>query len=515
MLYLDQYQQGVNLKVAREMRGLGLGVVALIGLSGLVVWLDLHGFLAQELEFLGAKALVARYGPEPRMQAIGFVFPPLLVYGAFAVASPITLHVLLGALLVGFLARSMAQIPVARIWRWGWMVLMLSHPALAFTLVLSPSWIVTTLLLMWCVPRLLALDGPQPPSPSASLPLGIALGIIGLGLALLMLVRHEAWSLVPLVGILVWLVYRHEPGRFQLAALVLTLFLSVVFIASWLYVNWLFTDNAWYFLQSAYSGGRIPGTESLVRQRGFLSSWREALIWIALVVPVYVGVAGWGLLCTRRRGPTALILLLPVMLVVDALWHGSFALEMSRFAPALGLLPGLWLRHPPARWWERCGVTAMLVLSLLSSGLLLQRGRFVPQDTFLWQTLTHQRAQLGTEGERWVAQQEAERQVVQVLLERMAPRQQVLMDDETHFAVVHLLNDPSYFIMPYQYEFSPALQQPDLFADYVLVAGPASPLREEDRVLQFWPQLNASHLPGFAEVAQTPYYRLLQRVTRR
>jgi hypothetical protein len=103
--------------------------------------------------------------------------------------------------------------------------------------------------------------------------------------------------------------------------------------------------------------------------------------------------------------------------------------------------------------------------------------------------------------------------VAQVLFEYMQPGQRVLMDDVMNFAVVYLVNDPRYFLMPYQYEFAPALQQPDRYTDFILIAGPESSVKAQDRVLQFWPQLDQAALPKFTELVRTPYYRVLQRVT--
>jgi hypothetical protein len=47
--------------------------------------------------------------------------------------------------------------------------------------------------------------------------------------------------------------------------------------------------------------------------------------------------------------------------------------------------------------------------------------------------------------------------------------------------------------------------------DYLLVAGPADPLRSADRILQFWPELNFEGLPGFREVYSSPQVRLWAR----
>jgi len=45
------------------------------------------------------------------------------------------------------------------------------------------------------------------------------------------------------------------------------------------------------------------------------------------------------------------------------------------------------------------------------------------------------------------------------------------MDDAVNFPIIYLVNNSSYFILPYQMNFL-ALQQPDLFTDFILVPGP-------------------------------------------
>jgi len=48
-----------------------------------------------------------------------------------------------------------------------------------------------------------------------------------------------------------------------------------------------------------------------------------------------------------------------------------------------------------------------------------------------------------------------------------------------------------------------ALQQPDLFTDFILVPGPQTAGNEQDRLLSYWPQLAETTLPGFQEVFGT------------
>ncbi|HEX9871802.1 MAG TPA: hypothetical protein VGC99_25040, partial [Candidatus Tectomicrobia bacterium] len=474
---------------------------------------DFSGFLAQDLEFLGAKALVAQYGPEPRLESIGFVFPPILLYGALIVGSPITLQVLLGALLVGLLARKLTALPIAAVWRWSWLLLIVVHPAFVLMLVASPAWTLTTFFLMLVSTQLWGMVNAGSLESSPVSPSMFSLVLLGLGLAPLMLLRYEAWLLLLVTGVILGLRYHQEPWPFQSTIIAMTLFMSLVFIGAWLYANWLFTGDVAQFLTSPYSGLRLPGTEMFVQQAGFWASWREAGVWIAYVVPAYMVTAAWVLWHTPRRILALCILLIPLMFPAVALWQGSFVPQLSRFGMVLGMLPLLWRQCPLTRFWQRSLITAMLMISVGSSAFLLQAGQQVPEETYLWRIFTHQSLPPASSVGQWADQQQAKRQVAEALSRHLSPGQHVLLDDVASFPVVYLVNDSRPFIMPYQYEFVPALQHPNLFADFILVSGANSPTKEQDRVLRFWPELEHGVLPHYTELVSTPFYRLLQRVS--
>jgi hypothetical protein len=499
--------------MSTRLNGLSMTMAAFIALIGIFVWLDFIGFQPQDLEFFGAKALVARYGPEPRMQAIGIVFPPILVYGTLILGSPITLQVVLGALSVGCLVRSLTAVPMPWGWRWSWLGLILVQPAFALMLIVSPAWTLSTSLLILVSTILWSFVEAESGCAAAPPPSLLSLVLFGLGLASLMLLRFEAWLLLPLMGGIVGLIYRRRSWPFRSTIIAVTLFMSFVFIGAWFYANWLFTGEMAFFLNSPYSGLRQPGTERVIQQTGFVDSWQEAITWVASVVPAYVVMAAWVLWRARRRVLVTLILLIPVLFPAAALWQGSFTPQLSRFGIALGMLPVLWRYYPPTRLWQRCFITATLLMGLYTGAQLLQQGRIAPEDTYLWHKLTGQAFPQGSSVPQWIEQQLMKRRVASALNKHLLPHQRVLMDDVTNFPVVYLVNDPRHFIMPYQYEFSPALQHPDLFADFILVSGAHSPGKDHDRILQFWPQLEHGVLPTFTELVTTPDYRLLQRIT--
>jgi hypothetical protein len=269
----------------------------------------------------------------------------------------------------------------------------------------------------------------------------------------------------------------------------------------------------WFFLNSPYGGWRPIGSEQAIQQAGMVDSWQQAVIWVVSVVPAYGLMAVWLLCRTQQRVLVTLILLIPLVLPAVALWQGSFTPQLSRFGLMLGLLPLLWRYEPPTRSWQRWLITGTLVLGVYTSVQLIQQGRIAPEETYLWHKFSGQPLPQASSTQRWLDQQQAKRRIASVLSSHLVTKQQILMDDVTNFPLVYLVNDPRYFIMPYQYEFSPALQHPDLFADFILVAGEDSPIRGRDRLLQFWPQLEYGTLPMFTELVRTRDYRLFQRVS--
>ena len=327
-----------------------------------------------------------------------------------------------------------------------------------------------------------------------------------------MLLRYESWFMLPVVALALCVLFHQEPWGFKSTAILVTLFMSLVFIGTWLYINWLFTGDAYYFLTSPYSSMGLTETMAFLRQESFWPSWLRSFTWIVQVVPVYLLIVAWALWQDKRWGLTILILLLPVILLVAAFWQGTFRPEISRFGLFLGIIPLVVEQFPPSSRGQRLVITGALVVSLVCSGALLQQNQFIPEETFLWRQLTQQALPSSLPVQQWVQQKQAQRQIAQVLFEKILPGQRVLMDDALNFPIIYLVNDSSYFILPYQNEFSLALQQPDIFTDFILVPGPQTLGNEQDRLLSYWPQLAETTLPGFQEVFGSAHYRLLQRL---
>jgi len=499
----------VNLHMPNPWKWLSAGLITLIGLSLILAWLDMEGFSNYDSEFLGAKALQALNGAEPRYRAIVSIFPPLLVYGALILGSAITLQVVSGAILIGLLSWQIGNLSVAKTWQWLWTALILFNPAFILMLLRSPSWVVVTIFLTLLMALLWTLAKEK---LSPALPSTLLLVLLGLGLAPLMLLRYESWLMLPVVALALFMLFPQESWGFKFTATIVTLFMSLVVIGTWLYLNWMFTGDAYYFFNSHYSGMRLAETKIFLQQEDFWGSWLHSFTWIIQVVPIYLLITGWILWQDKRWILSTAILLLPALFVVAAFWQGTFMPEVSRFGIFLGVLPLILQQFTPNKLWQHFVLTVALVVNLFCSGAVLQQNQIVPEESILWRQITQQEMPTSLSVQQWLEQKQAQRQIAQVLFEKLLPGQKVLMDDAVNFPIIYLVNDASYFILPYQNEFFLTLQQPDLLTDFILVPGPQTRGNEQDRILSYWPQLSETTLPGFQEVFGTTHYKLLQRL---
>jgi len=118
-----------------------------------------------------------------------------------------------------------------------------------------------------------------------------------------------------------------------------------------------------------------------------------------------------------RWGLTILILLLPVIFLVAAFWQGTLCLN-SAVWHFFRILP-LILQQFPQNFGNAWFYWA-LVVSLLGSGALLQQNQFIPEETL--RKLTQQALPSSLSVQEWVQQQE-QRQIAQVLYEKLLPGQ--------------------------------------------------------------------------------------------
>ncbi|WP_299405206.1 hypothetical protein [Acaryochloris sp. IP29b_bin.148] len=470
--------------------------------------------MAQPTAFLGSKALLAVQGPEPSFVATGYAFPPLLVYGSALVRSPVTVQVLCGAVLVGTIVRTMGRLEVARFWQILWSALLLLHPALGLMLLRDPTWVATTLLLLITTRLLWQILYPQ------DLPLNFLVVLVGLSASGLMLLRFEAWWGLVFILITLWCLLWQETWQYRAAALFIVGTMCLFAIGTCVYLNWLATGNPLAFLSQPGSGIRLPGLDSFLVQAGLGESILKILRWMLQIAPVYLLVMLWLMGRTQAPLQVGLIIALPIVLLLINLWEGLYTPNLSQFGVYLALLPLLLEQLPSRQSWRKLLITLGLVLSLVSSGWVLQTNQVIPDEILLWRQLTHQALPELQPVQAYHQMTIEQRTIATYLFQMGQPQQHILMDDRLHFPILYLLHHTEGLILPHQYEFEVALEEPEQWVNLIVVAGAQSPLRMQDAVRRPLAQQRnidpeaqeGLTLPGFKTVFDFPNYQVLQRL---
>jgi hypothetical protein len=488
-----------------------IGILSSASIALVLTWLYQNGCIPQEFPYLGAKALLAYSGPEPRFESFGYVFPPLVIYGVLLTGtSPIAFQALVGGSLAGLIMQQMGRAAISRVWQVLWTLLIFLHPSFGLMVLYRPDWATATLLLMGAMTLLLDLAQER---DKRLLSTGLALVLLGFVLAPLMLVRFEAWYLLPILAVTILVTfYNTEPPGFQISAALVVLFMSLVAVGAFLYFNWITTDDAFYFVNSPNGSLQQARNLAFVQQEKIGSSVISALEWLFVIVPAYlITILGVIFTAKKHRAGLILILLLPIFILIISLWKGLFFPAASQFGIFLGILPVVWWHAPPTRSVSRVLITAALVGSLLYTGYLLQQNRFAPEETLLWRQVSGQPLPETVAVQQANAFCQAEREIADLLAATLSGSQKLLVDDTVGSGVLYRVRRPNAFILPYQYEFVPALQHPALYADFILLAGSSSPAASRDRVEAFWSQQSRGSIPGFQVVRENRYFQLLQR----
>lgn len=510
-------------------RNLAIATVVSVVLGSTLIFLDSQNLLSLEFEFIGAKAIVAAQGPDPRLSAIGYAFPPFLIYLTMLLGSPISTQILLGTGLIGFFIWLVSQLSIPWFWRHIILVLLLSNPAFLIMLLTSPTWTAASLFLGLTILLYWHLINPR----DSKYPLSVNLVLLGLTLAPLVLLRYEFWFLLPAFMVLSWFCVWDAHVQLKFTQVLVTSFMSIISIVGFLYVNWLISDDPFYFIYASGNGLRWPGLEFLLESASGLQAIWKSFSWLGQVMPVYYLICPF-IFLKRSNFLVARILLLslPILLLISLFWQNSFLPQASIWGALLILVPITLLQFSRLESPLLFLITLGLMASICLTGHWLNMNRFIPDEGLVWRQITGQ--SIPTTGilSRWRQKQLDQQEISDLLFQRLQPGQKVLLDDAVNFSFIYLLQDSHIFILPHQYEFNLALNQPEEHVDYILIRREmGQPLPEtipnvvpdydginttstNDRSKRRRAQYNLSSnhfFSGFASIGSNTFYQLFQR----
>nr|WP_290667862.1 hypothetical protein [Ardenticatena sp.] len=460
-------------------------VVFAIPFIWLAVWVFSLGFMSDAHAMFTAKVLLAL--DRGRLEFVGFAYPPLPFLLTLLYPSPLTAS-LWSALAAGATAWLLWQ----HLWqnRLSTAVNVLLLIAMAITS--SSAYVATqsldemSTLLFFLLAWRFFLRFTRRRETWAGFAAGLVLGV---GFFF-----HAYALLFGMLYALATPFFRSVPPdvpprkRWQalLTSSIIVTFPSLLAFATWTYINWLFTGNAWRFLAEPASPVYAFLHPVATPVYGFVAGFRSVvddLLHMPLVLAIGVIVA----VSTPERLFTYLIAPLVILLVraMGLAYPTTFAVG-TLSVMALAALP----RRTSARWNILLVPAAILHMTIglfapPAQALTSEWGMFLLQGTPRQVDLREQ-----TIAQRF----------------RLAPARSILADDHTAYRFIARAGTARPFLLPVDPDFVSAVQAPRRFVRYVLVAEQLLP---GDALA---PRYTFRAPPGFTLDASWPGWRLYRRI---
>ena len=408
-----------------------------------------HGYIHLNILFYTEKTLLAKAGEPPRLENLGFVYPPFaflpfLIIEDYKMVSPLASSFLL-TFFFSFLLKRF-QGPAYFI-----LLFLLLNPLVLFLAVYRFEVLAFYILLtLSTVTLIIHLE------TGYSLYLFISGFIFGLCFFL----DFRSVFLIPVVALVIYLGTKGKHINYRLALLIVKLSPVVFFVFAWLYLSWIFTEDPFNFIKSPYSFFKSePLDPSLFLIKG--SFWQSLeyvifrlLAYLPIILPYFIVLFNM-----RRYRP---LYLMPVyLLYISPMLLLFFSVYFSTFFPTYyyTILFVLFALSFQASFGIRAGklLVFSFLLSLASSWLMPLYSKEENEKSFVKFFLKGETINVIDEYQR----------VAEVLKSQGCRK--TLIDDAGGFPVVVFFGNPKAFYLPYMYEYFAVLSYPKAFADCVVI----------------------------------------------
>ncbi|MGO0122490.1 hypothetical protein [Desulfothermobacter acidiphilus] len=442
--------------------------------TGVGLLADRAGFFSLENFFYAEKVLLALKGSPPRLENIGLVYPPFPFLLNLLFGGPIAAAGVSGAAVVTLLGMRLAGKHVNLGTKVSIFAFLLLYPPALFLFSQKPGTAVFYALFVASSYFLLRY-----------LETGYTYNIFAFGLAygLCFLAAYESIVLLPYYLVLmVYFVRLKDPKKFF--SLLLVSFLPLFFsVGAWVYLNWIFTGDGWYFLHSPYSyfqATQEVALESLSVSKSIVASLVYTIVQSFPLVGFYYLMLPF--LEKKARAvflsPYFLIYIAPFLLLTVEGYVGLLVPSTYKYS-LLGLSAALFIDRVQRQRILKL-LPCIILASLAWSWFVIQSSPTAEEEVFGKFLL----------GKEFVSPIEEYREAAAVL---RGVDGKILLDDGQLYPLVVLDGKPSRFILPYNYEFDAAVANPRLFVRCVVVWRN----QYKDQVAAAWPQVLQGRLPGF------------------
>ncbi|MCS7262754.1 MAG: hypothetical protein NZ560_05000 [Aquificaceae bacterium] len=448
-----------------------------------------HFYIHKNLLFFAEKALLALDGRPPRLENLGFVYPPLGFVPFLLLHEPLLVSAVMGSLfsllLVLFVLRERPRdiLPLA---------LVLFNPLYVFLATQRFEVLTFYYLLVFSVFFAVLHIQTQ---------YSLYAFISGLLFGLTFFADFRSLYISPFFALGIFLSTTSRELSYRISILMVKLTPVLFFFLGWLYLNWVFLEDPFHFVKSPYSFLRSePKALEVVSVSGSLwGSFRFMLSFLLQTLPlIFPYLVVLFQLRTSRvlySIPLYVFYLLPLFFYYFSVYSSQFF--PSFYASVLFLLFALVFRKANVVSGGKLFTFSMFV-SFVSAFFLPLQSKEVNERFFL-------KSFFGAKTDKELSLEEDIR--VSMLIKEYNCKK-TLADDAYSFPVVYFSKEPGRFVLQYNYEFYTYMSNPWLHADCLLLFTKG----RGDALSLHFRRAREGFLQGYYLVHQGSKYMLYKRV---
>lgn len=474
-------------------------------LSMCSIWLLSHNYINEFATSRWVKVLSVLDAPETRLEHLGLIYPHFPVYilipfyylpGLNSGTAPYFASILVGAILLTIWNYHLSKKKYSLRMRALLVFLICIHPYFLWGITTGAQHALSLLMFYWLYIALVGLIGFQ----------GVrAFIVIGSVLAIYFFIDERTFYLF--LGLLPLLLIVAPTRMLKDSTLSIYLIIATplaISVASWAYLNWIFSDDATLFLHASDSAfrGAWQDTPNLVWLRAFGGEFIKPTLYTALLSIMSYPVLFWLIYYAKRHrillGSTMVLLIHPV--VASGLATGNFFLAHPMYMIFLfsaGIMAGITLIPKKTR---RTKITLLVLLAASSLSSWTTFSWWATDDMQKWKSAMS-------------GQMQKELHAGDLKLGQWLKKHHhlTMLDDKSAYRVIASRGDAKNLLLPFSSEFKINMKYHWPTVEQLVVPDPRKGSGYNDALNLRFPNLYDNGITGYVLVYDADNWRVYRK----
>ncbi len=446
-----------------------------------------QGYIYKGILFYAEKVLLAEEGNPPRLENIGFVYPPLaflpfLFIKNYKIVSPIVSAFVISIFFI-YLSKHLEKKSYLVV---GFLLL---NPLVLFLAIYRFEILLFYIILTLSISMLII---------HIETGYSFYLFIGGILFGLTFFLDFRSLFLIPFITIAIFISAKEKEFSHQLALIIVKLSPIIFFALAWVYLNWIFTGSPLTFVTSPYSffkSGPID-TNILIAKGNFLKSLSYTISKLLADMPITLPYFITLLYMRKYRMfyilPMFMLYLSPILLVFLSIYFASFfpAYYHAVIFLFFAIVFQKFLCEKPTKM-----LVISFLISLVFSWILPLYSKELNEKHFTKFLISGKIAQNIRDY----------KEVANILKKEQCKK--TLIDDASGFPIVVFVGNPRMFYLPYMYEYYTVLSYPKAYADCIVVDKSS----DIDKISQRFPEAIIGHINGYYLLYENKKFAIFKR----